>query len=61
MFQYMLEKKITPAIGYELLILLPFLIAGIFAGEAIHNRVSEILFKKIVFASLLLVGVTMII
>jgi len=61
MFQYMLEKKLTPAIGREILFLLPFLVAGIFAGEAIHNRVSEILFKKIVFVSLFLVGITMVI
>ena len=60
MFQYGFEKKLTFVIGYEILFLLPFLIAGIFAGEAIHNRVNEILFKKIVFASLLLVGITMI-
>ncbi|MDR1370903.1 MAG: sulfite exporter TauE/SafE family protein [Dysgonamonadaceae bacterium] len=61
MVQYVLEKKLTPAIGYELLFLLPFLVAGIFAGEVIHKRVSEILFKKVVFSSLLLVGITMII
>ena len=61
MIQYLLEGKLTLAIGYDILFLLPFLAAGIFAGEAIHNKVSEILFKKIVFASLLLVGVTMLI
>jgi uncharacterized membrane protein YfcA len=60
-FQYFLEKKLTLSIGREILFLLPFLVAGIFAGEAIHKKVSEILFKKIVFASLLLIGVIMII
>ena len=60
-FQYLLEKKLTLSIGYEILFLLPFLVAGIFAGEAIHNKISEIHFKKIVFSSLLLVGVIMII
>ena len=60
MFQYLFEKKINLEITRDLLVLLPFLIAGIFAGEAIHNKVNEALFKKIVFASLFLVGVVMI-
>ena len=59
-FQYLFEGKLTFPVGRDVLFLLPFLVAGIFAGEAIHKRVSEILFKKIVFISLLLVGVTMI-
>ena len=56
MFQFLVEKKLSLEIGRDLLILLPFLICGIFAGEAIHRKVNEALFKKIVFASLLLVG-----
>jgi len=60
-FQYFLEKKLNPAIGRDLLFLIPFLIAGIIAGEIIHNKVNEILFKKIVFISLFLVGITMVI
>jgi len=59
--QYLLERKLTFAIGYDTLFLIPFLVAGIFAGEAIHNKVSEILFKKIIFISLLVVGVIMVI
>lgn len=59
--QYFLEKKLTVEVGRDLLVLLPFLLAGIVVGELIHNKVSEILFKKIVFASLLLVGATMVI
>ncbi|MCL1932316.1 MAG: sulfite exporter TauE/SafE family protein [Candidatus Azobacteroides sp.] len=61
MVQYFLEKKMTIEIGQDVLFLLPFLIAGIFVGEVIHKKVSEILFKKIVFISLLLVGITMVI
>ena len=61
MIQYLLERKLTLVIGYNTLFLLPFLAAGIFTGEIIHNKVSEILFKKIIFMSLLLVGVTMVI
>ena len=58
-FQFLLEKKLNIEIGRELLVLLPFLLVGIFAGEAIHKKVNEALFKKIVFASLLLVGILM--
>jgi len=61
MIQYLLEKKLTFAIGYDMLFLIPFLVAGIYAGEIIHKKVSEVLFKKIIFISLLLVGVTMVI
>jgi len=60
MLQFTFERKLNLEIGRNLLILIPFLIAGIFAGEAIHNKVNETLFKKIVFASLLLVGVVMV-
>ena len=60
MIQYMLEKKLNLETGRNLLILIPFLVAGIIAGEAIHNKVNEAFFKKIVFASLLVVGVVMV-
>ncbi|MDR0698483.1 MAG: sulfite exporter TauE/SafE family protein [Tannerella sp.] len=60
LIQYFMEKKITETVGCELLFLFPFLILGIIAGEVTHKRVSETLFKKVVFASLLLVGITMI-
>ena len=60
-FQYLFEGKLTGKIGFDLTVLFPFLIAGIIVGEIIHNRVSEMLFKKIVFISLLIVGVTMVI
>jgi hypothetical protein len=59
--QYFLEKKLTEKVGIDLLFLLPFLIGGIVLGEVIHTKVSENLFKKIVFFSLLLVGIIMVI
>ncbi|MDR1718907.1 MAG: TSUP family transporter [Dysgonamonadaceae bacterium] len=58
---YFHERKITPAIGLQLLALLPFLISGIIVGEFVHHKISELLFKKIVFAVLLLVGVSLIV
>ena len=61
MLQFMFEKKLNLTIGRDLLVLIPFLVAGIFAGEVIHKKVNETLFKKIVFASLFLVGGIMII
>ena len=59
--QYFFEKKLNLETGRNLLFLLPFLVAGIITGEIIHNKVNEILFKKIVFLSLFLVGIAMII
>lgn len=61
MLQYLFENKLTEKVGFDLLFLLPFLIGGIVLGEIIHTIVSEILFKKIVFISLLLVGLVMVI
>jgi uncharacterized membrane protein YfcA len=58
--QYLLDKKLTPEVGHDLLFLFPFLVGGVFAGELIHKRVSEVLFKKIVFTSLLLIGAIMV-
>lgn len=60
MIQYVAEKKLTWTIGKEIFWLLPFLAAGILAGEYIHNKVNELLFRKIVFFSLLLVGIVMV-
>jgi uncharacterized membrane protein YfcA len=52
--------KITSEIGLDVWFVLPFLIAGVIVGEIIHKKVSESLFKKIVFISLFIVGVVMI-
>ncbi len=59
--QYGLDGALTRAVGTDLLLLLPFLAAGIVAGEWAHRRVNEMLFKKVVFCMLLLVGVVMLI
>ena len=59
MAQYFFERKLTGNIGFDLAFLLPFLIGGIVVGEVIHTKVSEELFKKIIFISLLLIGVVM--
>jgi uncharacterized membrane protein YfcA len=59
MFQLKKKKKLSLNVGLDLLILLPFLIAGIITGEAIHKKVNEMLFRKIVFISLFLVGIVM--
>lgn len=59
--QYMNEGSLTLKIGQDLLFLLPFLIAGIVVGELIHKKVSEILFRKLIFSSLFLVGVAMVV
>jgi len=57
--QFILADRITATTGYESLFLLPFLIAGIVGGELIHRKVSETLFKKIVFVSLIFIGALM--
>ena len=59
MVQYLFENKLNAKVGYELLILTPFLIAGIVFGEIIHKKVDEELFRKIVFSLLLIVGIVM--
>lgn len=59
MFQFMFEKKLNLEAGRDLLILIPFLIAGILAGEVIHKKVNELLFRKVIFISLFLIGMLM--
>ncbi|MDR1172105.1 MAG: TSUP family transporter [Bacteroidales bacterium] len=61
LIRFFIGEKLTVEIGRDLLVLFPFLIAGIFAGEAIHKKVNEAFFKKIVFISLFLVGVAMVV
>lgn len=60
MLQYLFEGKLTGRIGFDLSALLLFLVAGIVVGEIIHNKVSEMLFKKIVFYLLFVVGIVMV-
>lgn len=59
--QYIWEGSLTVKVGEDLLFLFPFLIAGIVVGELIHKKVSELLFRKLIFSSLLLVGVAMVV
>ena len=59
LFQFLFGHKLTFDIGRDLIILLPFLIAGIIAGEVIHYKVNEALFRKVVFVSLFLVGIVL--
>jgi uncharacterized membrane protein YfcA len=59
--QYFFGKQLTREIGVNLLILMPFLVAGIIIGEIIHQKVDEKLFKKIVFWMLAIIGIIMLI
>lgn len=61
MAQYFIEGKLTNKVGFNLLVLTPFLVAGIILGEFIHKKVDEELFKKIVFSLLFIVGFVMLI
>jgi uncharacterized membrane protein YfcA len=56
---YLIDGKLTEEVGISLLALLPALVLGIVAGGFVHNRVNELLFKKIVFITLFVVGVFM--
>ena len=40
---------------------IPFLLAGIFTGEKIHNKINTHFFSILVFSILLLTGITMLI
>ena len=40
--------------------MLPFLLAGIVVGERVHDRVDDLLFRKVVFWVLLACGVFMV-
>jgi len=61
MIDYALESRFTAAFGVRFAAMLPFLAAGIFAGEIIHNRVNAVMFRRMVFAVLLAVGIVMLV
>lgn len=42
-------------------LLVPFLVAGIFVGEALHNRVDQRVFSFVVFSALLATGLVMVV
>jgi uncharacterized membrane protein YfcA len=53
---YLLEGSVTPPIAGNTSLLVPFVIAGIIAGEKIHHKVNEQIFSVIVFSMLLVTG-----
>jgi len=59
--QFLRRGALTANIGISLLWLLPALVLGIAVGEIVHNKVNELLFRKIVFVTLFAVGVVMVI
>ncbi len=59
-FSFYHANKLNASTSKDLLYLMPFLIIGIITGEIIHRKVNALLFKKIVFITLLFVGVVMV-
>lgn len=57
MYDIAQKGQFTTAIAIRLGIMLPFLAAGIVLGDRIHKRVNAVLFRKVVFMSLLVVGI----
>jgi sensor histidine kinase regulating citrate/malate metabolism len=52
----LIEGSITAPIAAYTGVQIPFVVAGIFAGEKIHDRVNEFIFSIIVFSMLLVTG-----
>jgi uncharacterized membrane protein YfcA len=61
MVSYARESRFTLEFGKQFATMLPFLLAGIVAGEFIHHRVNALIFRRTVFAVLLAVGIVMLI
>ncbi len=59
MISYFLNGTFDGALLRDVGIMLPVLIAGIIAGELVHNRVNEDVFRKLVFLVLLGTGIFM--
>lgn len=59
MVSFVATGKITAAAGWRVAALVPFLAAAIAAGELIHDRVNEAIFRRIVFGALLVSGAVM--
>lgn len=53
---YLIEGAITVPVAKNTAILIPFVIAGIFAGEKIHDKLDERIFSIVVFSMLLVTG-----
>lgn len=58
---YVVSGSLTVETGVRTAFMIPFLVAGIVAGEFIHTRVDARLFKIFVFSTLLATGVVMLI
>jgi len=59
--QFFRNGALTREVGVTLLWLLPALALGIVVGEIVHKKVNELIFRKIVFATLFAVGLVMVI
>jgi len=57
---YFVKGTLTKSVGITTAEMLPFLVIGIIIGEKIHNKVSEVTFKIVIFSSLLVTGIFMI-
>jgi uncharacterized membrane protein YfcA len=53
---YVIEGSVSTALAGNTGALIPFTIAGIFAGEKIHDKVNDFVFPVIVFSMLLITG-----
>jgi uncharacterized membrane protein YfcA len=53
---YLIEGSVSAAIAGNTGTLIPLVIAGLFAGEKIHDKVNEFVFFLIVFSTLLITG-----
>lgn len=61
MISYLFTGRFNRELLADTGFMIPFLVAGIIAGEIIHHRVNEELFRKIVFLVLLATGIFMMI
>jgi uncharacterized membrane protein YfcA len=53
---YVIEGSVNAAVAGNTGALIPFVIAGIFAGEKIHDKINEFVFSIIIFSMLLITG-----
>ncbi|HPS14813.1 MAG TPA: sulfite exporter TauE/SafE family protein [Spirochaetales bacterium] len=58
---YVFSSSITQPVATKTLVMLPFLAAGIVAGEWAHQRVKPDTFKVLIFSTLLLTGIVMLV
>ncbi|MEN6363656.1 MAG: sulfite exporter TauE/SafE family protein [Rectinema sp.] len=58
---YIVNSSITKETAIRTGAMLPFLVAGIFAGEFIHKKVAPDIFKILVFSMLFVTGIVMLV